>query len=196
MEIPISNPGVSAAIDDRRNRLVMDHLPMAGKIAGRLLRRLPGCMDRDDLIQAGAMALVECAHRFDESRGVPFEAYVLRRVKGAMLDELRRRDRNGGLPPDEDCELQELPARNETRPDEIFRRREIGEVMDWAIDALPAKERTILERHYRGEIKLRLIGETLGISPEWVSQLHHVALKKLAWILSTAGIRSCGEMAV
>lgn len=61
-------------------------------LAWRMKSKIPTHIDADDLIQAGMVGLVESAHRFDAARGVPFSAFALLRIRGAMLDEMRRDD--------------------------------------------------------------------------------------------------------
>jgi RNA polymerase sigma factor for flagellar operon FliA len=61
-------------------------------LAWRMKFKLPAHIEADDLIQAGMVGLVESAHRFDVARCVPFKAFALTRIRGAMLDELRRDD--------------------------------------------------------------------------------------------------------
>jgi RNA polymerase sigma factor FliA len=55
-------------------------------------RRIPSHVYRNDLLSAGNFALVQAAQTFDPSRGVPFERYASRRIRGALLDELRSYD--------------------------------------------------------------------------------------------------------
>jgi len=71
---------------------LQQHLPMVRRVARGVLRRVPRSVQLDDLVSAGAEGLVEAERRFDPSRGVPFEAYAELRVRGAVLDELRRHD--------------------------------------------------------------------------------------------------------
>jgi RNA polymerase sigma factor for flagellar operon FliA len=59
------------------------------RLAKRLCRRTSTHHLEDDLVQAGALGLIEASIRFDESRAVPFRAYAHRRIEGAMLDEIR-----------------------------------------------------------------------------------------------------------
>lgn len=73
-------------------RLVEVHMPVVSQVVGRLLVRLPAQVDRDDLMSAGHMALVQAAQAFDPSRGVPFEPFARVRVRGAVIDELRTMD--------------------------------------------------------------------------------------------------------
>lgn len=71
---------------------VSDYLPMVKKIAGLLISRLPASVDINDLVQVGVIGLMEAARQFDAGQGVQFETFASQRVRGAMLDELRRAD--------------------------------------------------------------------------------------------------------
>ena len=75
-----------------RNRLVERYLPLVRKWAERIWARLPEGIELDDLISAGTFGLMNAINVFDISRGIPFEAFCMRRVEGAMLDELRSMD--------------------------------------------------------------------------------------------------------
>ncbi|MCA9665498.1 MAG: sigma-70 family RNA polymerase sigma factor [Myxococcales bacterium] len=68
------------------------YMPFVQRIARRLVRRLPETVELDDLISAGTIGLMEALERYDENGGRSFETYAEFRVKGAMLDELRRLD--------------------------------------------------------------------------------------------------------
>ena len=72
--------------------LVKRNLPLVKYVLGKLSANLPPHVDRDDLLAAGSMGLVESAKRFDASRNVPFHSYAIPRIWGSMLDELRRHD--------------------------------------------------------------------------------------------------------
>jgi RNA polymerase sigma factor for flagellar operon FliA len=76
----------------RRNQLVSDHLWLVKCIAHRLFARLPDGVDVDDLISAGAIGLIKAADEYDPSRGVKFETYARHRVRGSMIDDLRKQD--------------------------------------------------------------------------------------------------------
>jgi len=73
--------------------LVRRHAPMVDRLARQIAARAGARECAGDLWSAGAMGLLEAARRYDGSRAVDFEAFALRRVRGAMLDELRRMDR-------------------------------------------------------------------------------------------------------
>src|SRR5271163_3268805 len=74
----------------RRDQLILAHLPMVKHVIGRLVGRLPSGVDAENLESAGILGLVEAANRFDPERGVKFETYVYMRIRGAVVDELRR----------------------------------------------------------------------------------------------------------
>lgn len=77
---------------DTRDALVEAHLPQVKFIAERLAAKLPPSVDRDDLIGAGVLGLLDAVDKFDASRGVQFKTYAELRVRGAMLDCLRALD--------------------------------------------------------------------------------------------------------
>ncbi|KUE80418.1 RNA polymerase sigma factor FliA [Aeromonas schubertii] len=72
--------------------LVERHSPLVKRIAQHLLARLPSSVLLDDLIQAGMIGLIEASRNFDGSKGASFETYAGIRIRGAMLDEIRRGD--------------------------------------------------------------------------------------------------------
>ncbi|MBE3088456.1 MAG: sigma-70 family RNA polymerase sigma factor, partial [Chloroflexi bacterium] len=69
---------------------VLAALPFVEALARRLAASMPHSIDLGDLVQDGALGLIDAAHRFDETRGIKFETFAERRVRGAMIDALRR----------------------------------------------------------------------------------------------------------
>jgi len=74
------------------NDLVEQYLPLVGAILGRLAMTLPDHVDHDDLRSAGLVGLLQALRNYDPSSGNSFETYARVRIRGAMLDELRRMD--------------------------------------------------------------------------------------------------------
>ncbi|TAM11506.1 MAG: RNA polymerase sigma factor FliA [Nevskiaceae bacterium] len=72
--------------------LVRQNRELVRRIAYHLLARLPSNVDIDDLIQSGTIGLLEAARNFDPKGGASFETFAGIRIRGAMLDELRRGD--------------------------------------------------------------------------------------------------------
>ncbi len=79
-----------AQVQDDTNALVMLHLAMVKRIASHLKARVPPFMELDELIQVGMVGLLEAARAFDPTKGIEFEGFAHLRVKGAMIDEIRR----------------------------------------------------------------------------------------------------------
>lgn len=72
--------------------IVTRHAALVKRIAFHLINRMPSSVQVDDLIQAGMLGLLEAASNFDAGQGASFETYAGIRIRGAMLDELRRQD--------------------------------------------------------------------------------------------------------
>jgi len=75
-----------------RNQLISEHAEVARRIALKMARRCPDWVAREDLVAAGMLGLTEAAERYDESRTEPFLSFAEHRIRGAVLDELRRGD--------------------------------------------------------------------------------------------------------
>ncbi|MGO3294994.1 MAG: RNA polymerase sigma factor FliA [Marinobacter sp.] len=74
------------------SELIETHAPLVKKIALHLLARLPASVQLDDLMQAGMIGLLEAAHRYSSTKGATFETYAGIRIRGAMVDEIRKGD--------------------------------------------------------------------------------------------------------
>jgi len=75
-----------------RAQLIEQHLPLVNHVVVQVAVRFPRYVDRTELARAGALGLVEAARRYDESRGVPFDRFAARRIRGAILDSVRAAD--------------------------------------------------------------------------------------------------------
>jgi len=73
-----------------QNRRIVAGLPFVQALARRMAASMPNSIDIGDLVQDGVLGLIDAAHRFDEDRGIKFETFAERRVRGAMIDALRR----------------------------------------------------------------------------------------------------------
>lgn len=77
---------------ERRNQIVMEHLPLVKVIALRVHENLPVHVELDDLVHAGVLGLFDAANKYNPSKEVAFSAYAKHRIKGAILDSLRQLD--------------------------------------------------------------------------------------------------------
>src|ERR1700737_1954068 len=73
-----------------QNLRVVAGLPFVEALARRMAASMPNSIDIGDLVQDGVLGLIDAAHRFDEGRGIKFETFAERRVRGAMIDALRK----------------------------------------------------------------------------------------------------------
>ncbi|MCD2450714.1 RNA polymerase sigma factor FliA [Methylicorpusculum oleiharenae] len=72
--------------------LVAQYAPLVKRIAYHLICKLPDTIMVDDLIQSGMLGLLEAVKNFDSSQGASFETYAGIRIRGSMLDDVRRSD--------------------------------------------------------------------------------------------------------
>jgi RNA polymerase sigma factor for flagellar operon FliA len=75
-----------------RDQLILDHVPLLHHIVGRMAFDVPGKVERDDLLGWGMIGLVAAADSWDPGRGLKFSTYAFPKIRGAVLDELRRLD--------------------------------------------------------------------------------------------------------
>jgi RNA polymerase sigma factor for flagellar operon FliA len=75
--------------DAQRDRIAAG-VPFVEGLARRVAASMPHSIDLGDLVQDGMLGLIDAAHRYDEGRGIKFETFAERRVRGAMIDALRR----------------------------------------------------------------------------------------------------------
>jgi RNA polymerase sigma factor FliA len=99
-----------AAKSSEADDLIQRYGPLIDRAARRIVMRTGLGSAFDDLWSAGALGLLEAARRYDAGRGVTFETFVEHRVRGAMLDELRRMDH--------------LPRRLRSRTDDVQKARQ------------------------------------------------------------------------
>lgn len=214
--------------------LVQHHAGLVRRHAYQLSRQLPPSLQMDDLIQAGNVGLLEAARKYDETQGVSFEAYASIRIRGAMVDELRRSTwtprslQRKARQVSETIKILEQRVGGEVRAQDIADAlnielneyvrlqqdlsnariasldQEEGNLHDWsvaeaiepepyeafasecffvalgeAVEELPARERLVLKSYYDDDLKLREIGEALGVSESRVCQIHGQALQRL-----------------
>ena len=71
---------------------IEDYAPLVKRIAYHMMLRMPASVQVEDLIQAGMIGLIEASQKYDASRGASFETYAGIRIRGAIVDEMRRGD--------------------------------------------------------------------------------------------------------
>ena len=72
--------------------IVKQHVPLVKFVLAKVSARLPRWVDREDLLEAGMVGLLDASRKFDPERGVAFNTYAVTRIRGAMLDHIRSMD--------------------------------------------------------------------------------------------------------
>ncbi|MGQ0625891.1 MAG: FliA/WhiG family RNA polymerase sigma factor [Sporichthyaceae bacterium] len=75
-----------------RDQLILEYSPLVRGVAARVSAGLPTSVDVGDCISYGVFGLIDAIEKYDPDRGVRFEPYAIRRIRGAILDELRAQD--------------------------------------------------------------------------------------------------------
>jgi|TARA_Y100000994_G_scaffold244096_1_gene243384 RNA polymerase sigma factor for flagellar operon FliA len=75
---------------NKENDRLLEHIGLVKRVALHLKTRLPNFMEIDELIQVGTIGLIEAAKSFDDSKGVEFEIFARTRIRGAILDQVRK----------------------------------------------------------------------------------------------------------
>lgn len=118
-----------------QHALLDQYLPMVRRQALALQVRLPACVELDDLIQAGMVGLLDCMNRYDAAQGASFMAYAGRRIRGAMIDELRSRDWVSRSVRRHAREIEETMRRIEQQLGRPAEEREIAEELSLSLEA-------------------------------------------------------------
>lgn len=92
MENAVAPPFKKVLDKQDQEKIIKTHAQMVKRIAHHLLGRLPAGIQLDDLLQAGMVGLLEALRNYDETKGAQFETYASIRIRGHMLDEVRRND--------------------------------------------------------------------------------------------------------
>lgn len=236
----------------KRNELVMEQFGIVKAIALSMVNKLPAHIQVDDLIHAGVLGLISAAERFDGARNVAFSAYAKHRVRGAILDYLRKEDwltrdsrrkqkridgvkdeltaESGAQPTAEaiserlgvslaqfhkisgdvdsamfgsrwsQIEDGALPkpepsARWADRPDAISARNESRTLLASAAAQLPKRYRLMLTLIYERDMSMKNVGGVLKVNESRVSQMHKVAMNRMAAALHERGVHSCDAFA-
>jgi len=124
-----SGPG-----DASEEELVKKYLPLVKTVVGRLAMSLPPHVDPEDLHSAGLMGLLNALRQYKPQTGVPFESYARVRIRGAVLDELRRMDWVPRLVHEKARRVQAVMASLEQRQGRLPEDEEMAEALELPLE--------------------------------------------------------------
>jgi len=184
---------------------IAQHERMVHGLANRLRRELSLRGDLDDLIAFGFGGLLEAQHRFDPSRGVRFQTFAYHRVRGAMLDGVRKMSQLPRRAHERfQAAAETTPTAAPTALDKAFTRMTAlstatvlqgrfgnespeavllkNESITRLLQALPSlspRQRVLVRGFYFEGRSIDAMARELGISKSWASRLHTNALREL-----------------
>ena len=173
-------------------------------IAGRVLARLPrgSGIEISDLIQAGNIGLLQAARTFSPQSGAPLACYAKFRIRGEMLDTVRRNTgsrrahfvRQVEATGDEMDIESRIPAPPEHSPHSLVTNIQRAVILGEEVQRLPPRYRTVVRLRYSGEYSLREIGAVLRVRESRACQLHRSALGCLRRALFRRGVRNLSNL--
>ncbi len=173
MSPPIQARSTSTSRRKRDRLITAELLALVGSLARGIQKRLPPSFDLDDLVGSGMLGLLDAATKYDQKRQIPFSAYARIRIRGEILETVRRRRYISQTT----VELPDLPVKSDY--DQPIRARELESGVTAALSRLPQREAYVIRRHYLEGEALCRIARRLRLSPCRVSQLHLSALSRL-----------------
>jgi RNA polymerase sigma factor for flagellar operon FliA len=196
------NHRLSATLrETARQRLLEDHLPLVTVVVSQMALSFPtATVEKSDLVQVGVIGLMDAFERFDPHFGVEFRTFASRRIRGQVLDELRKldwiprslRQKGVAVPPLHSLEaLQErkdeglgsalLDSAPVQRPEQedALERQDAMDLLAQGLDGLPPRERHMLLLYYFEDLNLKQIAGLFSLTESRVCQIHAAAVRKL-----------------
>jgi RNA polymerase sigma factor for flagellar operon FliA len=178
---------------------------MVRALAGRVLASVPryAGIEMSDLIQAGNIGLLSAARTFRPEDGAPLAAYARFRIRGEMLDTVRRNTGRGAGKPvlvsasagEPEMDIESLvPTPPELSPLGLLAAGERAAILREEVERLPPRHRAVVRMRYTSEYNLREIGAALRVNESRACQLHQNALGRLRRALHKRGVRLFSQL--
>jgi RNA polymerase sigma factor for flagellar operon FliA len=155
-----------------------------------------------DLIQAGNVGLLQATRNFETERGAPLAGYAKFRIRGEMLDMVRRNaGRDGAASAKQTIQREDgsewesrITASPESWPQNRALKRQRADIIGQELLRLPERYRVVVRLRYSREMTLRQIGTFLRVNESRACQLHQSALNRLRRALSSRGVRDLSHL--
>jgi len=177
-------------------------IPEVRAIALGMLRRAPANVEREEYVAVGLLAMVQAAKRFDDTKGIPFKAFMRFSVRGAIMDRMRQTfwGATSGRRGDYLYSLEHSMEQGDSDGDD----REVGDtVIDLTTPAVDLVEAEMLAPHLLNALDDRSryivwariferkpnieVARELGVCEGRVSQLYHAALREMRRVIDLPG---------
>jgi RNA polymerase sigma factor for flagellar operon FliA len=142
---------VSTRDQELRNKLLLFYSPLVKYVASRLAAGLPQNVQHEDLVSYGWFGLIDAVQRFELEREIKFETYAMQRIRGAILDELRKSDWVPRSVRQKARSIEKAMAKLEGRFGRTASESELAEALEWSV---PQLNKTLSEIHHAGIIAL------------------------------------------
>lgn len=161
---------------------------MVTRNAAAIKRLAPSQVECGDLVNAGHVALVAAAAKFDPRWGTTLAAYARLAVRGAMWDQVRRRNWVEMSHLELKVEFIEI-ADDRQSPEAMLEAAKKKKAATEAMGCLDGRERVVVSRYYGGE-ELVEIGREMGIGKKTMTKIHRRALGKMQEYFRLRGIKA------
>jgi len=149
--------------------LIRDHLYLVDILVGRMVTQVPSFMNRDDMRSAGMLGLIDAANKFDPGKNILFKTFAEHRIRGAILDEMRKLDWFSRSLRDKQNKLSRTMTSLERKLGRSPEEEEMAEAMEISLEEY---QQTLGEVSHLGCVSLN---ETLDNSEEGASFLDSLA---------------------
>lgn len=183
-------PPKTPAPVSHRDQLIESHLDLVARIARNIAMRLPPSFQFEDLRGQGYIGLVQAADRWDETRGVPFVYFAARRIRGEILESVRRRHWVANTMHEITPDVLEIPgagAESIEKPIEVNAKRKL---LGLAIEALTGTERATFETYFVHGGQLRDISARFKVSQNKASAMLQGVKKSMRRELAWRGLKA------
>jgi RNA polymerase sigma factor FliA len=177
--------------------------PMVKRIAHHVFRKVPSNVEFDDLFQAGMIGLHDALTRFMPEEGVKPETFLSKRVRGAMIDELRRQDwltrserheigdsffmTSLDIEDDDGNKTTSYEVEADENTEKYFTMKQMVKALSAEIERLPESEQRVLSMMYEHDLSQSEVAHTMNVSSSRVCQIHKKAVDRLALRMRKAG---------
>lgn len=170
---------------EARSRLIEQYQPLVFREVRRWQVRADIV---SDTLQEGTLGLIEAVERYDYRRGVAFPLFAVHRIRGAVLDYLKREGAVRALSLDEPDErgvtLQETLCDEQPDPAEVTHRQLLLDKVSHVLQRLPDKEQAVVEGVYLNDVAQKHLAQRLDISLPYVYRLQKRGIRRVRGMLS------------